>query len=121
MFDCVVVFDKGIVQQFDIVDSFYECFCNEFVVNFIGDSNMLCGIVICVDGDYCELQFNDGVCIMGCNIVGVNVGVIVIGCICFECMCLVEGVFVVGNVIIGQICGFVYFGDYVCMCCVLFD
>src|SRR5690349_7873820 len=41
MSDRVAVFDKGIVQQLDTVDSLYEAPCNEFVANFIGDSNRL--------------------------------------------------------------------------------
>jgi ABC-type Fe3+/spermidine/putrescine transport system ATPase subunit len=43
MSDRVAVFDKGIVQQLDTVDCLYESPCNEFVANFIGDSNRLRG------------------------------------------------------------------------------
>lgn len=124
MFDCVVVFDKGIVQQFDIVDCLYELLCNEFVVNFIGDSNWLCGIIVCVDGEFCEFWFDDGMKFVGCYIGEVVEGVFVVVCICFECMSfVVYGVNGMNggvvNCVSGEVCSFIYFGDYVCMCCVL--
>ena len=45
MSDRVAVFDRGIVQQLDTVDRLYESPCNEFVANFIGDSNRLRGTI----------------------------------------------------------------------------
>ncbi|MCX0068371.1 spermidine/putrescine ABC transporter ATP-binding protein, partial [Escherichia coli] len=68
MSDRVAVFDKGIVQQLDTVDSLSERPCNEFVANFIGDSNTLRGTVPRVDGEYCELQLNDGARVVGRNV-----------------------------------------------------
>ena len=56
MSDRVAVFDKGIVQQLDTVDRLYESPCNEFVANFIGDSNKLRGTIANVDGEYCEFR-----------------------------------------------------------------
>ena len=61
MSDRVAVFDKGIVQQLDTVDRLYESPCNEFVANFIGDSNKLRGTIERdVEGDFCELRLADG-------------------------------------------------------------
>src|SRR5215469_2914379 len=56
MSDRIAVFDKGIVQQLDSVDRLYESPCNEFVANFIGDSNRLRGTIAAVDGEYCEMH-----------------------------------------------------------------
>ncbi len=121
MSDRVAVFDKGIVQQLDTVDSLYERPCNEFVANFIGDSNTLRGTVTRVDGDYCELQLNDGARIMGRNIAGANVGAAATGCIRPERMRLAEGASAACNALMGQTRGLVYFGDHVRMRCALPD
>ncbi|CAJ0772130.1 ABC transporter ATP-binding protein [Ralstonia chuxiongensis] len=121
MSDRVAVFDKGIVQQLDTVDSLYERPCNEFVANFIGDSNTLRGTVTRVEGDYCELQLNDGARIMGRNIAGANVGATATGCIRPERMRLAEGASAAGNALQGQTRGLVYFGDHVRMRCALPD
>jgi putative spermidine/putrescine transport system ATP-binding protein len=121
MSDRVAVFDKGIVQQLDTVDSLYERPCNEFVANFIGDSNTLRGTVTRVDGDYCELQLNDGARIIGRNIAGANVGATATGCIRPERMRLAEGAAAAGNALMGQTRGLVYFGDHVRMRCALPD
>lgn len=121
MSDRVAVFDKGIVQQLDTVDSLYERPCNEFVANFIGDSNTLRGTVTRVEGDYCELQLNDGARIMGRNIAGANVGTTATGCIRPERMRLAEGASAAGNALQGQTRGLVYFGDHVRMRCALPD
>src|ERR1700756_5573162 len=56
MSDRVAVFDKGVVQQLDSVDRLYESPCNEFVANFIGDSNKLRGTIANVDGECCEFH-----------------------------------------------------------------
>ena len=61
MSDRVAVFDKGIVQQLDTVDHLYEAPCNEFVANFIGDSNKLRGTIDAdVDGEFCDIRLADG-------------------------------------------------------------
>ncbi|MEF9481545.1 ABC transporter ATP-binding protein [Ralstonia sp. 1B3] len=121
MSDRVAVFDKGIVQQLDTVDSLYERPCNEFVANFIGDSNTLRGTVTRVDGEYCELQLNDGARVVGRNVAGANVGATATGCIRPERMRLAEGASAAGNAITGQTRGLVYFGDHVRMRCALPD
>ncbi len=121
MSDRVAVFDKGIVQQLDTVDSLYERPCNEFVANFIGDSNTLRGTVTRIDGDYCELQLNDGARVVGRNIAGANVGATATGCIRPERMRLLDGAPAAGNAITGQTRGLVYFGDHVRMRCALPD
>nr|WP_311528966.1 ABC transporter ATP-binding protein [uncultured Ralstonia sp.] len=121
MSDRVAVFDKGIVQQLDTVDSLYERPCNEFVANFIGDSNTLRGTVTRIDGDYCELQLNDGARVMGRNIAGASVGATATGCIRPERMRLMDGAPANGNALAGQTRGLVYFGDHVRMRCALPD
>ena len=60
MSDRVAVFDKGIVQQLDTVDRLYESPCNEFVANFIGDSNRLRGTIESVGDEFCDLRLENG-------------------------------------------------------------
>ncbi len=120
MSDRVAVFDKGVVQQLDTVDRLYESPCNAFVANFIGDSNTLRGTVVGTDGDYCELQLNDGARVVGRNIAGAPVGTTAIGCIRPERMRLAEPAEAgAGNALTGQTRGLVYFGDHVRMRCAL--
>ncbi len=52
MSDRVAGFDKGIVQQLDTVDHLYEAPCNEFVTNYIGNSNRLRGTIEETQGDF---------------------------------------------------------------------
>jgi len=68
MSDRVAVFEQGIVQQLDTVDRLYESPCNQFVANFIGDSNRLRGSVSHIDGDYCTMRLADGSQVRGLNI-----------------------------------------------------
>jgi len=120
MSDRVAVFDKGVVQQLDTVDHLYEHPCNEFVANFIGDSNTLRGTVIRVDGDFCKLQLNDGACVVGRNVAGARVGATAIGCIRPERMRLAPSTQPsTGNALTGQARSVVYYGDHVRMCCTL--
>ncbi|MGC5806015.1 ABC transporter ATP-binding protein [Ralstonia pseudosolanacearum] len=120
MSDRVAVFDKGVVQQLDTVDRLYESPCNAFVANFIGDSNTLRGTVVGLDGDYCQLQLNDGARVIGRNVAGVPVGAAAVGCIRPERMRLAEPADAgAGNALAGQTRGLVYFGDHVRMRCAL--
>ncbi|TAM01023.1 MAG: ABC transporter ATP-binding protein, partial [Paraburkholderia sp.] len=119
MSDRVAVFDKGIVQQLDTVDSLYESPCNAFVANFIGDSNRLRGTIAAVDGEFCELHLADGTRLTGRNVAGAKAGSGAVACIRPERMKLaVNGAVRAGlNAIAGEARGLIYFGDHVRMRC----
>ncbi|MCP3708490.1 ABC transporter ATP-binding protein [Paraburkholderia sp. CNPSo 3274] len=118
MSDRVAVFDKGIVQQLDSVDRLYESPCNEFVANFIGDSNRLRGTIAAVDGEYCEMHLADGTRLTGRNVAGAQAGAAAIACIRPERMKLANGSKGNGaNSLAGEARGLIYFGDHVRMRC----
>ena len=121
MSDRVAVFDKGIVQQLDTVDRLYESPCNEFVANFIGDSNKLRGTIANVDGEYCEFHLIDGTRLTGRNIGGARAGTPAVACIRPERMKLANmanGASRHGaNALNGEARGLIYFGDHVRMRC----
>ncbi|RKE37145.1 putative spermidine/putrescine transport system ATP-binding protein [Paraburkholderia sp. BL23I1N1] len=121
MSDRVAVFDKGIVQQLDTVDRLYESPCNEFVANFIGDSNKLRGTIANVDGEYCEFHLIDGTRLTGRNIGGARAGTPAVACIRPERMKLANlanGASRPGaNALSGEARGLIYFGDHVRMRC----
>jgi putative spermidine/putrescine transport system ATP-binding protein len=118
MSDRVAVFDKGIVQQLDSVDRLYESPCNEFVANFIGDSNRLRGTIAAVDGEYCEMHLADGTRLKGRNVAGAQAGASAIACIRPERMKLANGSNGNGaNALAGEARGLIYFGDHVRMRC----
>ncbi|CAB3797660.1 Spermidine/putrescine import ATP-binding protein PotA [Paraburkholderia ultramafica] len=121
MSDRVAVFDKGIVQQLDTVDRLYESPCNEFVANFIGDSNKLRGTIANVEGEYCEFHLSDGTRLTGRNIGGARAGSPAIACIRPERMKLANltnGLARSGaNALSGEARGLIYFGDHVRMRC----
>jgi putative spermidine/putrescine transport system ATP-binding protein len=118
MSDRVAVFDKGIVQQLDTVDRLYESPCNEFVANFIGDSNKLRGTIANVEGEYCEFHLSDGTRLTGRNIGGARAGSPAVACIRPERMKLANGSARSGaNALSGEARGLIYFGDHVRMRC----
>jgi len=122
MSDRVAVFDKGIVQQLDTVDHLYEAPCNEFVANFIGDSNRLRGTIATVDGEYCEMHLADGTRLKGRNVAGAQAGSAAIACIRPERMKLTAngangGIGNGSNALAGEARGLIYFGDHVRMRC----
>ncbi|HEY4805904.1 MAG TPA: ABC transporter ATP-binding protein [Paraburkholderia sp.] len=119
MSDRVAVFDKGIVQQLDSVDRLYESPCNEFVANFIGDSNRLRGTIAAVSGEYCEMHLADGTRLTGRNVAGAQAGAAAIACIRPERMKLAaNGAARNGsNALAGEARGLIYFGDHVRMRC----
>ncbi|WP_017774270.1 ABC transporter ATP-binding protein [Paraburkholderia kururiensis] len=121
MSDRVAVFDKGIVQQLDTVDRLYESPCNEFVANFIGDSNRLRGTVESVDGEFCAFRLADGTRLVGRNVGGAKAGVPAVACIRPERMKLASGIAGTpgqnGNTLAGEARGLIYFGDHVRMRC----
>src|SRR5258708_29143449 len=110
----VAGFDKGIVQQLDAVECLYESPCNEFVANFMGDSNKLRGTVADVDGDYCEFHLIDGTRLTGRNIGDARAGTPAVACIRPERMKLAGGASRPGaNTLAGEALGLIYFGDHV--------
>jgi putative spermidine/putrescine transport system ATP-binding protein len=119
MSDRVAVFDKGIVQQLDTVDRLYESPGNEFVANFIGDSNRLLGTVARVDGEFCELRLDDGSRVVGRNVGNAAEGASAIACIRPERMSVTPGHVdgAVPNQLAGEARSLIYFGDHVRMRC----
>ncbi|WP_028231185.1 ABC transporter ATP-binding protein [Paraburkholderia mimosarum] len=118
MSDRVAVFDKGIVQQLDTVDSLYESPCNEFVANFIGDSNRLRGTIANVDGDYCQFHLPDGTRLVGRHMGRAKAGTPAVACIRPERMQLTAGASKSrGNALAARARGLIYFGDHVRMRC----
>lgn len=119
MSDRVAVFDQGVIQQLDSVDALYEAPCNQFVANFIGDSNRLHGDVAQHDGDYCVVRLPDGTLLRGLNVGRAAVGQRVTACVRPERMQLLDdgahgGT---GNRLRGSASGLIYFGDHVRMRC----
>ncbi|AHI67185.1 ABC transporter ATP-binding protein [Burkholderia thailandensis] len=127
MSDRVAVFDKGIVQQLDTVDRLYESPCNEFVANFIGDSNRLRGTVASVNGQFCEFRLGDGTRLVGLNAGNAQVGAPGVACIRPERMNVAPGSGLAANgaaggaanALSGEARSLIYFGDHVRMRCAL--
>jgi putative spermidine/putrescine transport system ATP-binding protein len=123
MSDRVAVFDKGMVQQLDTVDRLYESPRNEFVANFIGDSNRLRGTVSRIGmgdgGAFCEIQLADGTHVTGRNVANARAGASAIACIRPERMRLVEPGRANGNTLHGETSSLIYFGDHVRMRCTI--
>jgi putative spermidine/putrescine transport system ATP-binding protein len=129
MSDRVAVFDKGVVQQLDTVDRLYESPCNEFVANFIGDSNRLRGTIDDVDGEFCRLRLRDGTHVVGRNIAGARIGALAVACIRPERLRLAAGTNGSrgndsgpngrpgANTLASEVRGLIYFGDHVRMRC----
>ncbi|SIT39799.1 Spermidine/putrescine import ATP-binding protein PotA [Paraburkholderia ribeironis] len=121
MSDRVAVFDKGIVQQLDTVDSLYESPCNEFVANFIGDSNKLRGTIVASDGALCEFQLADGTLLTGRNVAAAKPGTPAVACIRPERMRVTTRTGDSENVVRGAGADLIYFGDHVRMRCSIAD
>jgi putative spermidine/putrescine transport system ATP-binding protein len=122
MSDRVAVFDKGIVQQLDTVDHLYEAPCNEFVANFIGDSNRLRGVIEQAEGDFCAIRLADGTRLSGLNVARAQPGAPAVACIRPERMRLANAAHVNGgNALAGEARSLIYFGDHVRMRCGLRD
>ena len=121
MSDRVAVFDKGVVQQLDTVDCLYESPCNEFVANFVGDSNQLRGKVASVDGEFCEFHLEDGTRLQGRGIGNPTPGASAVACIRPERMSLMSGADhtngIAANRLSGEARNLIYFGDHVRMRC----
>ncbi|OXC71694.1 ABC transporter ATP-binding protein [Caballeronia sordidicola] len=121
MSDRVAVFDQGIIQQLDKVDSLYESPKNLFVANFIGDSNRVKGKVVGTDGAYCDLQIHGGATVRALNVARLAVGTDATAVIRPERLSIVSNGAVQRNVISGETLGMIYFGDHVRLRCRLPD
>jgi len=121
MSDRVAVFDKGIVQQLDTVDRLYETPCNEFVANFIGDSNRLQGTISDVDGEFCRMRLRDGTHVVGRNVANAKAGASAVACIRPERLHLTAQagtrLSANTNALSSEVRGLIYFGDHVRMRC----
>jgi putative spermidine/putrescine transport system ATP-binding protein len=60
MSDRIAVFDQGIIQQVDRADKLYEEPANAFVASFIGENNLLAGVLEHVDGNRCAVRLEAG-------------------------------------------------------------
>ncbi|MBR0801306.1 ABC transporter ATP-binding protein [Bradyrhizobium jicamae] len=60
MSDRIAVFNDGIVQQIDKPDALYERPVNSFVANFVGENNVLAGIVETIEQGYCRVALASG-------------------------------------------------------------
>ena len=56
----VAVFDDGVIQQLAPPDELYEKPLNAFVAGFIGENNILMGVVKEIDGEFCQVQLDGG-------------------------------------------------------------
>jgi putative spermidine/putrescine transport system ATP-binding protein len=117
MSDRVAVFDQGVIQQLDKVDSLYEAPKNLFVANFIGDSNTLQGTVVSADGAYCDLQVSDDTTVRAQNVGRLAVGSKATGVIRPERLSIVQDQGTRQNVIKSELLGMIYFGDHVRLRC----
>lgn len=121
MSDRVAVFDKGIVQQLDTVDSLYESPCNEFVANFIGDSNRLRGTIESVSDEFCNLRLENGAQLVGRNVGNAASGASAVACIRPERINIAYGKDhsndSAANALVGEARSVIYFGDHVRMRC----
>jgi putative spermidine/putrescine transport system ATP-binding protein len=60
MSDRVAVFREGEIAQLDTPEALYEAPRSAFVARFVGESNMLAGMVETTDGGECRLRLPDG-------------------------------------------------------------
>lgn len=67
MSDRIAVLNGGQVQQVDAPETLYCRPGNEFVARFIGESNLLSGVVVSVQGDLCDVALHDGTIIRNCD------------------------------------------------------
>lgn len=68
MSDRVAVFNDGIIQQIDAVETLYETPVNRFVASFVGDSTVLDAKVVSTSGSGCTVALPSGVQLQGINV-----------------------------------------------------
>ncbi len=122
MSDRVAVFNEGVIQQIDRVETMYEAPSNRFVASFIGDSTVLRGSVrdAQVDGGAgrCAIALPDGRVLAGLDVNGAGVGSAV------EASIRPERIVVHarapgerGNVLQADVGSVIYFGDHLRLLC----
>ena len=74
MSDRVAVFNEGIIQQLDDVESLYETPSNRFVASFVGDNAVLDATVHAAQGDNCEVVLPGCARLHGINVNRASVG-----------------------------------------------
>lgn len=121
MSDRVAVFDKGVIQQIDTVDTLYEAPTNLFVANFVGDSNQLRCVVTEVHADYCQFRLDDGSLMRGINVGRLAPGQSGTAVIRPERLTLGEPTDAQSNTLISRALGVIYFGDHIRVRCALPD
>lgn len=67
MSDRIAVFNDGIIQQIDEPAVLYDQPANEFVANFIGETNMLQGTVTAVHAQHCDIRLRNGFTVQASN------------------------------------------------------
>jgi putative spermidine/putrescine transport system ATP-binding protein len=74
MSDRIAVFNDGAVQQVATPSVLYESPANSFVANFVGENNVLAGIVESVEQEYCRVSLaaGDSLVARAVNVAGVG-------------------------------------------------
>lgn len=117
MSDRVAVFNEGVIQQIDHVDSLYETPANRFVASFVGDNSVLDARVIQDHGDTCEVQLTDGTRLQGVNVNQARTGDLVQCGVRPERIAMVDAAHAGGNRISTTITDVMYFGDHLRLRC----
>jgi putative spermidine/putrescine transport system ATP-binding protein len=58
--DRVAIFNDGVIQQVDTPQALYECPATTFVATFMGDTNVLPGVLVASNADRCQVQLAQG-------------------------------------------------------------
>ena len=81
MSDRVAVFNEGVIQQLDSVESLYETPSNRFVAGFVGDNTVLTGTLHDTSGGGAAIQLPGGHLLPGVNVNGAARGARVQACV----------------------------------------
>lgn len=117
MSDRVAVFNEGIIQQLDGVESLYETPSNRFVAGFVGDSTVLTGTVQGT-GTQAALQLRSGQWLQGTNVNNAPQGAPAEACIRPERIVL-HPAHTTGalNALAATVAGAIYYGDHLRLMC----
>ncbi|WP_084471582.1 ABC transporter ATP-binding protein [Pseudomonas sp. CF161] len=58
--DRIAIFNDGVIQQVDTPQALYERPANTFVATFMGDTNVLPGVLAAFNADQCQVQLEQG-------------------------------------------------------------
>jgi putative spermidine/putrescine transport system ATP-binding protein len=115
MSDRVAVFNDGIIQQIDVVETLYETPANRFVASFVGDSTVLDGKVTATSGNSCTVALPSGVQLQGVNVNQTQVGDAVQCGVRPERLQLASGPG--ANTLEARMIDLIYFGDHLRVRC----